>query len=587
MNKFSVVLLICLLFSCQKGRNIASESNKIYLGEMVSYSSDLNCDALKKEAQGQALKACVKNDFFKASLVKEIKCPGPSSDNLLFGSFLLGVSPKSPIKFKFKCSKSYDDAIKELPEKIYFRNKTENFNTDNEFVLRDGLIWYRKRGPQSLWKPLPLHPDLATPKEIGTDSEHFVAIDQSGTIFSIKDSARSAEITEKDWRKTWGAPLWTGPGMYIPLSAKSWEISFFSPSEDKFYVDKAGNKHGIGVGCSSLYVLSREGQRITFLDPWLPSDLSYEICSPVRGLFQSEKLSASGSTIFVINKYGDMYTRSYDFDISGGNDLILNYTYEYKKQAAAQGEETPAFYEPLFTQRVISTEGWENQPKINGKITDNITIFKGQDKSRILRVEGEIGNGVTGYFEKGLNEKEWKFFATGKPLQGNVLFNSDKDTSNLTLGSDESKKFSLNGPDLKMEILNFHPYCSPADLKVTFSSGKILKLKLHTRETVRQFPRERGLTRDPLPLNGAIEVPPEIIQNLPTLSDQERDFILKYLKGKRFTNIAASATVYDLVIYGQEGVIKNILDSAFLKPITKLFPPISATFTLEFKSDQR
>lgn len=587
MNKIGMILLICLLFSCDRGRKIASESNKIYLGELINYSSDLNCDALKKEAQGQALKLCIKNDFFHATLEKEIKCPGPSPDSLLFGSFLLGVSPKSPLNFKFKCSKSYDDAIKELPEKIYFRNKTENFNTDNEFVIKEGVIWYRKRGLENLWKPLPLHPELLTPKEIGTDSEHFVAIDQSGSIFSIKDNARAAEITEKDWRKTWGSPLWTGPGMDIPLSTKSWEISFFSPSEDKFYVDEAGNKHGIGVGCSSLYLLSRDGQRITYLDPWLPSDLSYEICSPVRGLFQSEKLSASGSTIFVINKYGDMYTRSYDFDISGGNDLILNYTYEYKKQAAAKGEGTPAFYEPLFTQRVISTEGWESQPKINGKITDNITIFKGKDKSRILRVEGEIGNGVTGYFEKGLDEREWKFFATGKPFQGNVLFNSEKETSNLTLGPDESKKFSLKFNDLKMEIMNFHPYCSPAELKVTFSNGKILGLKLHTRETVRQFTRERGLSGEPLPLNGAIEVPQDITQNLPTLSDQEREFILKYFKGKRFTNIAVSATTSDLVIYGQEGIVKNILDSAFLKPISKFFPPISATFTLEFRSDQR
>jgi hypothetical protein len=582
-----MIVLLGLLFSCQKGRKIASESNKIYLGELANYSSELNCDALKKEAQGQALKQCIKDDFFHATLVKEIKCPGPSPDNLLFGSFLLGVSPKSPLYFKFKCSKSYDDAIKELPEKIYFRNKTENFNSDNEFVIKEGVIWYRKRGVEGLWKPLPLHPELLTPKEIGTDSEHFVAIDQSGTIFSIKDNARSAEITEKDWRKTWGSPLWTGPGMNIPLSTKSWEISFFSPSEDKYYLDPAGNKHAIGVGCSSLYLLSRDGQRITYLDPWLPSDLSYEICSPVRGLFQSEKLSASGSTIFVINKYGDMFTRSYDFDISGGNDVILNYTYEYKKQSAAQGEESPIFYGPLFTQRVISTEGWESHPKINGKITDNITIYKGKDKSRILRVEGEIGNGVTGYFEKGLDEKEWKFFATGKPFQGNVLFNSDKDTSNLSLGSDESKKFSLKGPDLKMEIMNFHPYCSPAELKVTFSNGKILSLKLHTRETVRQFARDRGLTVDPLPLNGAIEVPQDITQKLPTLGDPEREFILKYFKGKRFTNIAVSATMSNLVIYGQEGIIKNILDTAFLKPITKIFPPISATFTLEFRSDQK
>lgn len=582
MNKISIIILLAILTSCHGGRKIASESNKIYLGALIDFPSDFNCQELQKEAEGQALKHCIKEDFFRASLVADIKCPTPSPDNLLFGAFLTGISPKTPIKYKFKCSKSYDDAIKELPEKIFFRNKTENFNTNNEFVIKDGVIWYRRRAPNSLWRPLPLHPELATPKEIGTDSEHLVAIDQLGRIFSIKDNALAENITEKDWRKTWGAPLWTGPGMQIPLTTKSWEISFFSPSEDKFYIDSAGNKHGIGVGCTSLYLLAGDGQRITYLDPWLPNDLSYEICAPVRGLFQSEKLSASGSTIFVINKYGDMYTRNYDFDISGGNDLILNYTYEYKKLGASE-DRNPLFYEPLFTQRVISTEGWERQPKINGKITDNITIYKGKGKYRVLRVEGEIGNGVTGYFEKGVNEKEWKFFSTGKPLQGNVLFNSENETSNLSLGPDESKKFTLKTADFKMEVVNFHPYCSPSELKVTFPNGKVLGLKLHTRETIRQFPRERGLNMEPLQLNGAIELPLDIFDSLPTLSSQEREFIMNFLKGKRFTNISISATVENLIVYGQEGIIRNILDTAFLKPVTKLFPPISATFTWNFR----
>jgi hypothetical protein len=277
-----------------------------------------------------------------------------------------------------------------------------------------------------------------------------------------------------------------------------------------------------------------------------------------------------------------MYTRNYDFDISGGNDLLLNYTYEYKKQAASN-EREPLFYEPLFTQRVLSTEGWEVQPKINGKITDNITIFKGKNKKRILRVEGEIVNGVNGYFEKNVNDKEWKFYGTGKPLQGNVLFNSEKETSNLSLGPDESKKFVRNSENLKMEISNFHTYCSPSELKISFSRGNVLNLKLHTRENVRNYPRERGLTGDPLQLNGAIEIPKDLFEKLATLETDEREFILNYLKGKRFTNISVSATNNKLIIYGQDGIIKSILDTAFLKPFGKILPPVSSTFSWEFK----
>ncbi|MFE3618442.1 hypothetical protein, partial [Streptomyces anulatus] len=65
-------------------------------------------------------------------------------------------------------------------------------------------------------------------------------------------------------------------------------------------------------------MLSPDGNRIVILDPWLPGsdplkisnpefadDYSYELPGPLDGRFQAVNLSASGSTTFLINEYGD------------------------------------------------------------------------------------------------------------------------------------------------------------------------------------------------------------------------------------------------------------------------------------------
>src|SRR3546814_2421295 len=76
---------------------------------------------------------------------------------------------------------------------------------------------------------------------------------------------------------------------------------------------------------SHIWSLRDDGQHYRFNDPWLPRDDSYEMCGPQRGQFRGVNLSASGSTIFTINRYGDLYTRHYDFDLSGDDSLFFEY----------------------------------------------------------------------------------------------------------------------------------------------------------------------------------------------------------------------------------------------------------------------
>jgi len=580
----NILVILFFIVSCaheREGRAMADISGKVEKVEFQDISFSLNCTQMKKELEGRAIKRCLKKDLYAFAIEEQISCPTSLFDPLVY-----------PESLKFKCFKSYEEATSKFPKKVIFRSKTETFNTVNQFVLRDGIIWFKKINSRGKWKVLPLPHDINVPVEIGSDSEHFVAIDQKGRVFTIQRAGKRNKIKSDDWSSTWGTPFWFGPGINLP-KRKAWEISFFSPSDEKFYIDPAGNKHGIGVGVTTLYVLNDDKQRITYLDPWLPADYSYEVCGPHRGLFKAQNLSASGSTIFLINEYGDMFTRMYDFDISGGNNVLMKYTYDKAKSTSVVKKgEMPEFYQPLFDFRALAASSWDQQPKIAGKITDRISISKGVGHIKYLRVEGENKKGEIGYFEKKLKDKVWAFKKTGSSLKGNILSNSLIDNSKKDLGKDESMK--LISSNKTMEIKNFHLYCSPADLVVKFKDGEVLKLKLHTRETLRQKPLKRGLDIDPVPLSGAIEIPAITLKTLSSRSKQIKDFITKNLAGKRFTTIQAVATYNLLMIYGKTGESNNLVDSVFSNSLSGINSLIfmsdpyqalaqDSTFTWEFR----
>src|SRR3546814_12771354 len=114
-----------------------------------------------------------------------------------------------------------------------------------------------------------------------------------------------------------GPILWTGLGDERPPveRAGSWTVS--SPAEDQNWTDPAGNLHPVGNGkVSHIWSLRDDGQHYRFNDPWLPRDDSYEMCGPERGQFRGVNLSASGSTISTITRYGARYTHHYDCDRS-------------------------------------------------------------------------------------------------------------------------------------------------------------------------------------------------------------------------------------------------------------------------------
>jgi hypothetical protein len=58
----------------------------------------------------------------------------------------------------------------------------------------------------------------------------------------------------------------------------------------------------------TTYALLEDGQEICYADPGLPSDFSRSYIGPERGAFKAVSLSASASTMFVINEAGEMWT---------------------------------------------------------------------------------------------------------------------------------------------------------------------------------------------------------------------------------------------------------------------------------------
>lgn len=448
----------------------------------------------------------------------------------------------------------------DVPEDIYFRDNQVSLNSRYYIAAYDGDIWIKpnrqftgEEGPWRKLKGLPrgLEGQVA---EISMDDEHILALNSERQVYTMWRA--NEEVRKFRWQKAWGFPFWGGPGLKLRDDIIRWEFEVVSPEEDECWTDPAGNLHKVGLGkCSHIIMLNTDrrdaegnivtayGQTMTFNDPWLPRDYSYEIATPLRGRFCAENFSSSGSTHFIINSYGDMYTRLFDFDISGLDALFMPCSYEDQTGLRHPRIQLPA-------------EEWYRQPKIDTSdacITDRITIIKRgvNCQKRILRVEGTDENGLTGYYEKDIRDEVWKFFPTGQPLQGNVLVeNCADDCSEDTVGpSEDLPPYVYDGRGFTARVDNFNCYSSPAPMIVTLDGGEELELVLHYRGTIRITPRERGINDDPRAFDAAIEVPEEYLDEennlIDGLSDEARAFMKRYTEigdGGRFADVKLHVT---------------------------------------------
>ncbi len=443
-------------------------------------------------------------------------------------------------------AKGKNPTVGGLPTRVDLHSKTMAQNRNYYFAVRGGKLYvkpnYERTGKTGSWEhvktPDCLDGDI---QEIDVDDDELVAINSDRQIFGMD---KALEIpSEFNWSSRWGFPFWAGDGYTVPDDAVAWAWTVISPRESGYWVDPAGHRFPVGEGkCSHVLSLRGDHTRITMNDPWLPQDRSYEVGGPRRGTFKMSNLAASGSVLFVIGKHGDMYTRLWDFDIAGLDNVFFPYSYEDQRGRASK---TGPIQMP--------GAHWVQQPKINGKITDRIsitTVGRGTEH-RILRVEGRNGRGVPGFWQKDLyvlnqGSSGWKFIATPKAkVTGKPLDNPRYDSSQKGAARPEDSRYVLDGGGLSVEIPDFNLHLGRSVLRLNLADGEALDLNLFLDDVVRASPRASGLDDNPRRLMGTIEVT-AANRKLAAKSDEARAFIESVLGNKDFTKTWIVATTSSL-----------------------------------------
>lgn len=389
-----------------------------------------------------------------------------------------------------------------MPTSLYFRTRTQTFNAKYNFVLKDNRIWYQQRAQSSA--PWVLLSRTGQPEgcdvvqfpppqklvSISADGIHLQALSKQGVLYRSTNVMGDLK-SGFSWTDKWGWPAAGGPGLQSPFGATlKWDVSDSFPFHLKTYQDGNGTTHDIGLGVAHIYALGPQGKKIYFNDWWLPADWSRQACGPRRGTFKAITMSTSASTLFLINAYGEMYTRMHDFDISGENPLL---TYTFYSRT------------PPKHVRKLPMPDWRKQPVLPPtQITSTITILQNGEgnSARELRVEG-VKNGKTGYYTKAIFAKTWSFKETGHTLLQPFLKerpkkqpvpdarNSEETTLTGTLKKDGEKEA------LQIEIRGFHVVCSPAELRIQYkgkwiqTQGKDLVWTLHHVHTMVTHRRKR------------------------------------------------------------------------------------------------
>jgi hypothetical protein len=409
------------------------------------------------------------------------------------------------------------------------------------FVVHDGGICLKERKPGSAWHKMPLPPQLKNKvKEIAVDGPKLVARGRDNRIFFMRQAMQHRYLFM--WTAQWGVPLGLGGGLWLSPGTTLWDFSFISPRLDREYIDSAGQSHTIGFGVSTLFEVGEDGQEIVSYDPWLQPDKSIQVCGPKRGRLRILAISTIGSTIVVMDKYGNIFIVRFDFDMAGGDKIIMGYTYKIR---------TPRtdFFSWLRAPRKLPIPDWQRLPKIDGVITDHIALKRVGHGARVRRVRVEgLREGRTGFFEAefdfidqspdlNVSEKKpivWQFHPTDRPLIGRVI-NNQQDEAIVDLGVSRDRTYGLDlGDSARVSLVDFNRYCSPARVRVSFAEGNDIDLWLHHRETLRVFKKSPEST---IKQWGSVEIPEEILRNWENLTNAQQKFLVDHFGNDRFTKV--------------------------------------------------
>ena len=458
-----------------------------------------------------------------------------------------------------------------FPEKVYYRDNNESFNSVYDYYLYEGSLYLRHRNSDDAWRAAPMTEELkGNVKCMSADTHGIYLVDEKNYVYTCFECL--SDTSAWYWKTAVIGLMETQPFYQLRTSEQGqWALSVVDASYNVNYTDADGNQFTTGgSGCTNLYYINPEDNtEIIYGDPWLPGDESRAIASPVHGTFQVQTFSASCSELFVTNAYGDLYTRCYDFDLSGGDELFFDYTWNSNTEFTTLTEQFE-----LVNQSTLPSEQWCQQPKIDGIITDRLTVVSnGEDASNYTLIVEGMKDGKTGYFYKqlydGVNKQSaalgeagtpakngssaWKFQETGEPLQGNILKNSLKDTSTKDLTAETGYNFSGKLYNATMTVENFNYAASDQEATITVGDVTVpAKLfceygNLGTATSMVITRHSAGFTEDPRLYNAAIYLPDDSYDALME-TEAGQEFLSEYMEDCNIRAIALVANTDTLAI---------------------------------------
>lgn len=317
-----------------------------------------------------------------------------------------------------------------LPDEVLIKTRTQTFCVGYQFCLVDGRIYYKRLPPEGSGEKWRLLSKTGLPHstvirfvapgrivEISADADALFAISDSGRLYRCYFDVRTTGPSPS-WTDAFGWPD-VSPLELNDLVAgnRGWSLGT-RRNHVLWYDDPNGNQHHFGtMGIETLYFLGSDGQGLRYADTGLPSDFSHGLLGPERGSFVARSISASASTVFLINDSGEMYTRLADFDTLGCDPMFFKYTYRKECYGLAGSD-----FWSNFTPWALPNEEWRKQPPVPlagaARLTSRITILQtGRGNgARELRVAGISPGGETGFYHKRIFDAEWSFRAAALEL---------------------------------------------------------------------------------------------------------------------------------------------------------------------------
>lgn len=414
-----------------------------------------------------------------------------------------------------------------LPDAVVFKSNRETFSNEYAFVLRSGRLYVRPavlgRGLAGQpWHLLELPSCLdGHVQQVSSDGRVLLALGPGRQLYS--HDMPGGDLSPERWTWRWGPYFMTGAGLQMLPDVRSFSASELTTGEH--FTDSSGRQR-TPLGVATVYLLRGDRRSITYLDPWLPADESREVCGPDRGTLPLAGLSGSGSTVLVVDEQGGLWTRLYDFDVSGANTVFGDYSWQQGRPASDTRWQLPG-------------PGWVRHTSPPGKVTDRVSLAKTGlgSADRLLRVEGRDRAGHAGYWEKRLDARAWRFVATGAPLLGRLL----PLTGTRSFAADD-RLFRGTIGGARVTARDVNPECSPAHLRVEIAAGVRLDLLLHLSDGLRQETRARGLDDTPREYNGALEIPAAEFAGLGHADPRLRTWVADNLGGQRITTAPVALT---------------------------------------------